>query len=524
MKQSAKTGSSADWPGWAPRVQRAGAWLLLLFLLAPSELASEAGTPRLGSANARPPRIFPDYVGITLPPNIAPLNFRIEEPGNRYRIELRSAQGKPILLSQGSASVDIPGAAWRALLRANAGAELLVSIEAQRAHGEWTGFQTITNRIAREEVDPYLAYRLLKPLYNVYKTVGIYQRNLETFDQQPILENKYFDGGCLNCHTPLNRSPATFAFNIRGKFKEQPVVLVISNHLARVNKTMGYLAWHPSGRLLTFSANKLSLFLHTQGESRDVFDAKSDLGIYRVDSNQVVFPPAISLTNRNETWPAWSADGRYLFYSSAAPVAPDRFRRVHYDLMRVSYDIATDQWGQPETIVAAQQSGLSACQPKASPDGRYLLFTMCAYGNFPIYQSNSDLYLMDLRTLQYRRLTINSDQADSWHSWSSNSRWVVFSSKRIDGLFARPHFTYVDEQGEFHKPFVMPQRDPSFYESYLNTFNVPELMTGPVTVSEHDLAQDVLAPAKVLNPSRSQEPPPAPPASRGSEPEQPMRE
>jgi hypothetical protein len=107
---------------------------------------------------------------------------------------------------------------------------------------------------------------------------------------------------------------------------------------------------------------------------------------------------------------------------------------------------------------------------------------------------------MDLATRHLRRLDINSDQADTWHSWSSNSRWVVFSSKRLDGLLARPYFTYVDDQGRFHKPFLLPQEDPTFYAFCLNSFNVPELMRGPVTVKERDLVRAIVEPAKALTP------------------------
>jgi dipeptidyl aminopeptidase/acylaminoacyl peptidase len=252
--------------------------------------------------------------------------------------------------------------------------------------------------------------------------------------------------------------------------------------------------------MLAFSANKLSLFSHTKGETRDVFDAASNLGVYHLDSNVVVFPPPIAKPDRNETWPGWSADGRYLYFSSAAPQSLERFRRIQYDLMRVSYDIDTDRWGEPEVLVSSQETGLSACQPKASPDGRWVLFTMCKNGNFPIYQSNSDLYLLDVNTRKYHRLEINSDQADSWHSWSGNSRWVVFSSKRIDGLFARPHFSYVNEQGEFQKPFVLPQEDPAFYDSFLKTFNVPEFMEGPVTVTQRELGEAILKPRRLVSP------------------------
>jgi len=471
-------------------------------------------------AESRPPRIFPDYSGVTIPPNIAPLNFRIEEPGRKYRVEIRSSNGNPVSISSRTAVIQIPPAAWRNLLRANPGQPLLCSVDAQDPQGAWHQFTTITNWIAPEEIDNHLAYRLLKPLYNIYVHIGIYQRDLETFDQRPILENRNCGGHCLNCHTFLNRRPDTFALDVRisGGGHGHPMLLVRSNEAARVDKTMGYLSWHPSGRLLAFSANKLSLFSHTLGETRDVYDASSNLGIYRVDSNTVYSPPAIALTNRNETWPAWSADGRYLYFCSAPPLPLAKFREIRYDLMRVSYDIEHDQWGQPETLLSAQETGLSAAQPKPSPDGRFLLFCLSAWGNFPVYATSSDLYMMDLRTREYRRLSINSDQADSWHCWSSNSRWFVFSSKRLDGLFARPFFSYVDQQGRCHKPFLLPQYDPGFYDTCLNTFNVPQLVNGPVIINEADLAKAISAPARILTPvNLGPESPAQPPSSEAGE-------
>jgi len=479
-------------------------WLLAAACLAGSPLEPRA---------AELPRLFPDYIGVTLPPNIAPLNFRIQEPAASYRVDLRSTQGPPIAISSPNPAIRIPPKAWAGLLRANRGQPFYWDISAQAASSGWTRFATVTNHIAREEIDGWLAYRLLEPIFNFYVHLGIYQRNLESFDQKLILENDKFDHACFNCHMPLDRSPNTFAFNIRGYGGKNPMILVISNEAARVEKTMGYLAWHPSGRLLAFSTSKLSLLFHTVGETCEVYDANSDLGIYRVDSNTVVFPPAVAAPDRNEIWPAWSPDGRYLYFSSAAPKPIKQFRLIRYDLMRVSFDIQTGQWGQPEVMISAAETGLSVCQPKISPDGRFLLATLCQNGHFPIYRPDSDLYVMDLATRKLRRLEINSDQADTWHSWSSNSRWVVFSSKRIDGLLARPHFSYVDEQGEFHKPFVLPQEDPAFYGFCLNTFNVPELMQGPVTVKERDLARAIVEPRKVLTPQG-----PAGPSSPGSQP------
>ena len=467
-----------------------------------------AATLFLGPLNAagpvprdRPPRLFPDYAGITLPPNIAPLNFVVREPGSSFRLELRSGKSGPIRLSSSDGTFRFSPRAWDSLLRANAGHPLVLDISVKAAGGAWEQFQPVTNHVAPEEIEGHLSYRLLKPLYNVYVNLGIYQRNLHTFEERPVLENHRFDRGCVNCHTPLNRSPENFALNIRTGDKLNPMLLVRSNQVARVDKTLGYLAWHPSGRLLAFSANKLSMFSHTRGESRDVFDAESNLAIYHVDSNQLESPPAISATNRNETWPAWSPDGRHLYFSAVQPLPKSKFRQVRYDLMRVEYDISRDEWGEPEVLVNATESGMSACQPKVSPDSKSVLFTMCQYGNFPIYQESSDLYLLDVATRKYQRLGINSNQADSWHCWSANARWIVFSSKRLDGLFARPHFSYVDANGKFHKPFILPQEDPTFYESYIKTYNVPELMNGPVTIKETELAGAIFRPRVALQPS-----------------------
>jgi hypothetical protein len=462
-------------------------------------------SPQVSSA-AELPRLFPDYIGVTLPPKIAPLNFRIQEPASAYRVELRSTKGSPIAIASATPAIRIPPKAWANLLRDNPGEPLYWDISAQTTASGWTRFATVTNHIAREEIDGWLTYRLLTPIFNYYVHLGIYQRNLASFEQRLIIEKEKFDKGCLNCHTPLNRNPDTFAFDIRAYNGKHPTILVVSNQAARVDKTMGYLAWHPSGKLLAFSANRLSLFLHTRGETRDVYDASSDLGIYHLEANTFEYPAAIANPKRNETWPAWSPDGRYLYFSSVDPLPLEKSRQIRYDLMRASFDLQTGQMGPPEMMISAAETGLSACQPKISPDGRFLLATLCKSGNFPIFQSASDLYLMDLATRKLRRLEINSNEADSWHSWSSNSRWVVFSSKRIDGLLARPYITYVDELGEFHKPFVLPQEDPAFYGFCLNTFNVPEFLTGPVTIKERDLVRAIVAPLKILTPQGPERP------------------
>jgi hypothetical protein len=61
----------------------------------------------------------------------------------------------------------------------------------------------------------------------------------------------------------------------------------------------------------------------------------------------------------------------------------------------------------------------------------------------------------------------------------------------------RPYFSYIDDGGKAHKPFVLPQKDPAFYDSFLKLYNLPELVSSPVRVSEQEFVRAVSAPAVV---------------------------
>jgi hypothetical protein len=113
------------------------------------------------------------------------------------------------------------------------------------------------------------------------------------------------------------------------------------------------------------------------------------------------------------------------------------------------------------------------------------------YGNFTIWHKDSDLYLMNLTTAEITKPGINSDQAESYHSWSSNGRWIVFSSRRSDGLFTRLYLSYIDATGKAHKPFLLPQKNPEFYNTFLKTYNVPEFVTSKIDLDPRILSKAV---------------------------------
>ena len=287
-----------------------------------------------------------------------------------------------------------------------------------------------------------------------------------------------------------------------------PATLLIDDgKVYKIGSKFGYSSWHPSGRLAVYSINKLPMFFHvrsTRDEIRDTIELDSALAYYLVDAGVIKTSPQLSKKERLENWPAWSGDGRHLYFCSA-PVLwssgdmqefpPKEYNQVKYDLVRISYDIDHDKWGEVETVLSAQDTGLSIAMPHISPDGRWLLFCMCDYSFFPAWQTSSDLYMIDLKKTkqtgkyEYRRLEINSGQSEAWQSWSSNSRWVAFCSKSEYGRFTKIYFSYVDTSGKVYKPVLLPQKDPEFYNRSLSTYNIPEFITGPVKHVKGELAQ-----------------------------------
>ena len=151
--------------------------------------------------------------------------------------------------------------------------------------------------------------------------------------------------------------------------------------------------------------------------------------------------------------------------------------------MKVSFDPSTGRIGnRPEVVWDAQEHNASVCHPKCSPDGKWLMYTVADYGTFPIWHAECELEMMNLHTGEIVKMDkANSDRSDTYHSWSSSSRWFVFASKRGDGKYGRPYFCHVDDKGNLSKPFVLPQEDPWHYENSLLSFNIPDLSDGPVS-------------------------------------------
>ncbi len=453
----------------------------------------------------RLPRIGPDYGGVVVPPNIAPLNFVVQEDGCRFYVRISGERGEAIKIAGRSDKVLIPERPWRRLLEANAGRSVRVEICVQADDGTWTRFDPIVNRIAAEPIDDVLVYRKLHPGAGAWGHIGIYQRDLRGFRESLVLDNRSFGNGCVNCHTFCNHRPDTMLLSVRSSEYGSSALLIEDGDVRKIGTRFTYTSWHSSGKVAAYSVNAVSQFFHSSGaEVRDVVDLASYLAYYVVEEGVTKTAPDIAQKDRLETYPAWSPDGRHLYFCSAPMtwsqrnVIPKDYDQIKYDLMRIAYDVERDEWGPLETVLTAEETDRSILLPRISPDGRWLVFCMCDYGCFPVYRADSDLYIIDLEAAaqtgryEYHPLAAaNSDQSESWHSWSSNSRWLAFSSKRDGAPFTRTYLAYVDAEGNAHKPILLPQKDPTFYDSYLRTYSVPELATEPIRTTKETLARAI---------------------------------
>ena len=321
-----------------------------------------------------------------------------------------------------------------------------------------------------------------------------------------VVDNSHYrtSSGCFNCHTFCRNSPEKALIGVRTNVKRDSTLFIEGDSVQNLGVKFGYTTWHPSGKVAAYSIINQLLFFHTaRNEVRNAIEVDSAIVYYVFGSKTVKTSPGISSKEHLETWPAWSADGRYLYFCRAlmpwpqhTEVLPKNYSSLKYDLARISYDVENDKWGEAvETVVSAKDTGLSVAMPKASPDGRWLTFCMCDYGSFAPFQQSSDLYIIDLKSAretgryEYKRLEINSDKSEAWHSWSSNSRWIVFSSKRDNDIFTRSYISYVDENGKVYKPLVVPQKDPEYYSYCLEMFTTPELINGPIKIARERLEE-----------------------------------
>ena len=432
------------------------------------------------SGSEGPAVIYPDYKDVTIPANIAPLN---------YRYAMKDVQNATTTFSIGEKSVTIKGASvewslkkWKTFIEGAEGGTINVNAIVK------AGGKTIEDsweiHVSEDTADAYLTYRLIEPAFQMWNEVVIEERCIEDFRTSLICDYKSTDNSCMNCHIHGQQRGDLSMYYIRGA--HGGAILNRDGKLRKLTlKTPDMISGtvygelHPSGRFGVFSTNVIIPGLHAMAQKRtEVYDTASDLTVADFDNNRMINLPHTARPDKFETFPCFSADGNYVFYCVADTLTvPQDIDKLLYHLVRVPFDVETGEMGtQVDTIWNAETHNASVCHPKASPDGKWIMFTVADYGTFPISHKESALQMVNLETGEVKAMEgINGQNSNTFHSWSSDSHWFVFASKRGDGQYSKPYFCHIDDNGNPSKPFVLPQKSTRFYDTHLKSFNVPDL-------------------------------------------------
>ncbi len=477
--------------------------MLYLFTLLPLYLSCSSGPTNVQKTDQLP-LIYPDYIGVTIPAGVAPLDFNVKD-AEVVDVTVKGSEGGSLHAQSEWADFDVDE--WHALTQQNKGGQLTFTV-CIRKDGRWIQYKDFQIAVSPYELEEWgLTYRRIAPGYEVYSHMGLYQRDLSNFDETAIIDNLQIPGQCVNCHMSNRTDPSRFVFHVRGAHGATMIQMDGKREWLKAKNdllggSMVYPYWHPSGKYCAFSTNQTRQGFHMVKDERiEVFDLSSDVFVYNPVTHELLTDSLLMTADWSENSPVFSPDGKTLYYMTCKQQEyPAHYKDEKYNLCKIAFNPETGTFGERvDTVFNAVAMGKSLTWPRPSYDGHYILFTLTDYGYFSIWHEESEQWLLDVQTGEAREVKeINSPRADSYHNWNVNSHWIVFTSRRDDGLYSRLYMASVDDKGRFSKPFMLPQRNPQeYYERSLYSYNTPDFAKRKVEFDSHAAAREVMSDRRV---------------------------
>lgn len=317
-----------------------------------------------------------------------------------------------------------------------------------------------------EAVVPMIAWRL---------------RDISRLDSRLLLTGML---NCTNCHS-FSADGKTLGMDLdgpkgdKGAYIIAPVakqMVIEQKHVISWNsfpdkpkdhKTIGFLSQiSPDGQFAVTTLNE-RVFVSNFWDYKFLqvfYPTRGILGYYRRATGEIKALPGADDPRYVHCDPAWGPDGAYLIFARAEavdPYPPGRPRPtsandaaetpVQYDLYRLPFNDGLG--GRPEPVEGASRNGMSNNFPKVSPDGKWIVFVQCRNGQ--LLRPDSKLWIVPASGGTPRLMRCNTSRMNSWHSFSPNSRWLVFSSK-ANTPYTEMFLTHIDEQGNDSPPILIP--------------------------------------------------------------------
>lgn len=490
----------------------------------------------------QPLAIIPAYAdSIVLPPNIAPLGFTPADPGYTIASVRFSAfvyaEADTTATEVGAVVFD-PWPEkfeaghlrqWHELLASAENGFIRVDITAypDGRPDSLQAFPPLHWFIADEPIDPYLVYRTSIFEDASYHHLVIEQKNLENFETKPLLDNFMMNNNCMNCHACEGNNINNFIVHLRTTLPG--TLLAKDGELTKLRipdeypgLRLVYPSWRKGGDFIAFSTNQVysQHFSMPRRKGLVTVDTLGDIVLLDTKTLELFSCPELTDGEYDDVFPCFSADGRSLFFcrapargteAEARALARERQQARHSaadslffrsdgqladwmdiadkrienanalraDLMQIDFDPETRQFSNLRTVVRFSDLNLSATMPFASPDGEYLVVSALPTTTFSV-QVMGDLYKVYLNE-GYRiepLHSLNTDGSETFHTFSSNGRWMVFASNRETLSIPELYISYI-KAGSFAKPFILPQAETDFYARNLRAFLFPFLSTEP---------------------------------------------
>jgi len=309
---------------------------------------------------------------------------------------------------------------------------------------------------------------------------------------------------CGNCHS-FTRDGKTLAMDVdyandKGSYviseisRETPLtsdkIITWSDYKRQDGQnTYGLLSQiSPDGRYVASTVKDRSIFVPIDNleYSQLFFPIKGIIAIYDRQTGKFQALPGADNPTLVQSNPSWSPDGKYLYFArTTAYIHPeaekskdvvlptsmaqnfiDGKQEFKYDIYRIPFN--NGKGGVAEPVPGASNNGMSNYFPRISPDGKWLVFTKA--NNFMLLQPDSRLYILPTAGGEPRQLAGNTTAMNSWHSWSPNSKWLVYSTK-FRGPYTELLLTHIDEQGNDSPPVLL--ENLSFTD---RAINIPEFV------------------------------------------------
>jgi hypothetical protein len=312
--------------------------------------------------------------------------------------------------------------------------------------------------------------------------------DLSSYEEPPVVMQNL--PTCGNCHN-FSSDGRTFGMDMdyqgdKGAYVLAPVSqrIVLTekdfiswNNFRRSDKTksMGLFSKiSPDGNYVISTVKEKSFFafINDLDFSQFFFPIRGLIAFYS-KKEKAFFPlPGADDPDYVQTCPEWSPDGKFVVFSRAKvdqrlietigdkpylEIGPDvriedlnEKYQIRFDLYRIPFNHG--KGGRPEPLPGAHHNGKSNYFPRYSPDGRWIVFTQCETGL--AIQPESQLHIIPAQGGVARKMRCNTDIMNSWHSWSPNARWLVFSSK-IHTPYTELFLTHVDEDGHDTPPVLL---------------------------------------------------------------------